>query len=106
MFNLTPSETFKEVVKVQVKTEGGIWREESFTGIFQRTPEERRAELNDKQFREVAEEVLVGWEMLDMQRMPVEFNPPNKAALLGLSGVAREITIVYLRANSGAKAKN
>lgn len=106
MFNLTPSETFKEPVKMQVKTENGLWREETFTAIFLRTGEERRAELHDKPFPEVVDEVLVGWEMVDLQRRPVEFTPENKAAFLRLSGAARETALTYLRANAGAKAKN
>ncbi|WP_343739994.1 hypothetical protein [Delftia tsuruhatensis] len=106
MFNLTPSETFKETVKIQVKTESGSWREESFTAIFQRSDEERRQELHNKPFAEVVDEFLVGWEMKDLQRLPVEFTPDNKAAFMRLPAAVRETAITYLRTNAGAKEKN
>lgn len=106
MFNLTPSETFKETVKTQTKTENGLWREESFTAVFQRTDESRRMELHNKPFAEVVEEVLVGWEMVDLQRKPVEFTPENKAAFMQIPAAVRETAITYLRTNAGAKEKN
>lgn len=106
MFNLTPSETFKETVKIQTKTESGLWREESFTAVFKRTAEERRQELHNKPFGEVVDEVLVGWDMVDLERKPVEFTPENKAAFLQIPAAVRETAITYLRTNAGAKEKN
>lgn len=106
MFNLTPSETFKETVKIQVKTESGSWREESFTAIFLRSEEERRQELHNKPFAEIVEEFLVGWDMKDMQRAPVDFSADNKAAFLRIPAAVRETAITYLRTNAGAKEKN
>lgn len=106
MFNLTPSETFKETVKIQTKTESGLWREESFTAVFKRSEEARRQELHNKPFCEVVDEFLVGWDMVDLQRKPVEFTPENKAAFLQIPAAVRETAITYLRTNAGAKEKN
>lgn len=106
MFDLTPSETFKETVKINSKTENGLWREESFKAVFKRSGEDRRLELHNKPFGELVDEFLVGWEMLDMQRRPVEFTPENKAAFLLIPAAVRETALVYLRTNVGAKEKN
>ena len=106
MFNLAPTETFKHEVKVQTKTESGSWREESFVGVFVRTPEDRRMELNDKTYAKLVDEVLIGWEMKDLQRLPVEFTPENKAAFLSIPAAVRETAVAYIGANAGAKVKN
>lgn len=105
MFNLALTETFKEEVKTQVKTANG-WREESFIGEFIRTPESRRDELQNKPFAQLVEEVLVGWEMKDLDRKPVDFTPEHKALFLEHPGAVRETALAYLKANAGAKPKN
>ena len=105
MFELTRKETFKEKVTVQVKTDGG-WREESFIGIFKRVDDDRQRELAGLTYKEVVDEILIGWEMQDMQRKPVEFNEENLAAFKSLPGAARETVLAFMSANSGAKQKN
>lgn len=105
MFNLAPTETFKEEVKIQSKTANG-WREESFIGEFLRSPESRRDELQTTPFVKLVDEFLVGWEMKDMERKPVDFTPEHKAAFLEIPAAVRETALAYLRANAGAKPKN
>lgn len=105
MFELARNETFKEKVTVQVKTDSG-WREEHFIGIFKRVDDDCQRELADVPYKEVLDEVLVGWEMVDMQRRPVEFTPENFAAFKSLPGAARETVLAFVRANAGAKEKN
>lgn len=105
MFELARKETFKEKVTVQVKTDSG-WREEHFIGIFKRTTTERQRELASMTFDEVLDEVMVGWEMVDMQRNPVDFTPDNLAAFKSLPGAAREAVLAFTNANIGAKQKN
>lgn len=106
-FSLTPSETFKQEVKAQVKTESGAWREESFIGIFKRTHEderERRLKLNNV---ELLREVMVGWDMKDLAtREVVEFSEANFDAFLRLTGPVREACIAYWNGNVGSKTKN
>ncbi|MEN2430720.1 hypothetical protein [Comamonas sp. F1-6] len=105
MFDLARKETFKEKVTVQVKTDSG-WREEHFIGIFKRVDDDRQRELASMTFKDVVDEVLVGWEMEDLQRKPVEFTPDNLMALKALPGAAREVVLAFMSANSGAKQKN
>lgn len=106
-FCLTPSETFKQEVKVQTKTATGAWREESFVGVFKRTPEddrERRLKLSNI---ELLREVLVDWEMKDLEtREEVPFTESNFEAFLRLTGAVREASIAYWNGNVGAKQKN
>lgn len=106
MFKLAQSETFKALIKVNVATPSGAWREESFTGIFKRTDEDRREELLALKFVELLREVLVGWEMVDEARVPVEFNEQNLEAFLKLTGAVREAAQAYWKHNVGAKEKN
>lgn len=106
MFQLVQTETFKAPVKVQVATPSGAWREESFTGIFKRTDEDQRDELLNLKNVELLRRVLVGWEMVDERRVPVEFNEQNFEAFLKLTGAVREATLVYWKHNVGAKEKN
>lgn len=105
MFSLARAETFKQKVTVQVKTDSG-WREEHFTGIFKRVGDERQHELAGVNYKDVVDEVLVGWEMVDLERKPVEFTPENLAAFKALPGAARETVLAFLNANGGAKQKN
>ena len=105
MFELARKETFKEKVTVQVKTDSG-WREEHFIGIFKRVDDDRQRELSAMTFKEVVDEVLVDWDMVDMQRKPVEFTPENLEALKSLPGAARDTVLTFFNANSGAKQKN
>lgn len=106
MFTLAPKETFKAPVKVNVATTSGAWREESFTAIFKRTDEENRERLLALKNTELLREVLLGWEMVDESRAPVEFNEQNFEGLLKLTGAVRETAVVYWKHNVGAKEKN
>ncbi len=106
MFILQPVETFKAPVKVNVATQSGAWREESFTGIFQRTDETERKELLELTNVELLRRVLKGWEMVDEKRQTVEFNEQNFEAFLRLTGACREAAMVYWKHNVGAKEKN
>lgn len=106
-FALRPSETFRQEVKVQVKTEKGTWREESFTGIFKRTKEEDRERLLKLSNVELLREVMVGWDMKDLEtKEAVEFNEANFEAFLQLTGAVREASIAYWNGNVGSKTKN
>lgn len=105
MFSLQRKENFKQEVKVNVKTDNG-WREEKFTGIFKRLPDARTKELVGAPVGDVVDEVLVGWEMVDLARAPVEFNAENLAALKELPGVSFAVAMAFFAANSGAKEKN
>lgn len=106
MFVLTPTETFKAPVKVQVATASGGWREESFMGIFLRSDDEEREELLGLKNVELLRRKLKGWEMVDENRVPVEFNEQNFKAFLLLTGAVREAASVYWKHNVGAKEKN
>lgn len=106
MFILTPTETFKAPVKVNVATPSGGWREESFTAIFKRTDEEQRDELINLSNVELLRRVLTGWEMVDENRAPVPFNEQNFEAFVRLTGAVRETMLVYWKHNVGAKEKN
>lgn len=106
MFDLNPKETFKTTIKHQSPLPSGGWREETFVGEFLRTPEEEREELLKLTYVEVCEQKLVGWEMVDLQRKPVEFTPENKAAFLRISGAVRETALKYFNVNAGIKEKN
>lgn len=106
-FALTPSETFKQDVKVQVKTETGAWREESFVAIFKRTKEEDRKRLLGLENVPLLREVMVGWEMKDLQtKQEVDFNEDNFEAFLQLTGAVRESSVAYWNGNVGSKVKN
>ena len=106
MFCIDRSETFKQKVTVNVKTESGGWREEHFMGIFKRVDAERAKEIANMPFPQALDEVLVGWEMVDLQRVPVEFCPENLAGFKILPDAPRETVLAFLRANGGAKEKN
>ncbi|MDB5884242.1 MAG: hypothetical protein JWR74_413 [Polaromonas sp.] len=106
MFNLAPTETFKAPVTVNVAQPGGGWKQESFTGEFKRTDEDRREELLALKNVELVREVLVGWSMKDEQRNDVPFTPENLDAFCRLTGAVRETTLAYWQHNVGAKAKN
>ena len=106
MFHLAPTETFKATVKVNVATPSGGWREESFVAVFKRTFEEDRDELIRLSNVELMRRVLVGWEMKDENRAPVEFNEQNQEAFLRLTGAVREAMLAYWSHNVGAKEKN
>lgn len=106
MFNLTPEETFKASVKVNVATKSGAWREESFTGEFLRTPEEDREELLALKNVELVRRVLIGWDMKDAQGQPVPFDENTLTAFCRLTGAVRETTMTYWKHNVGAKEKN
>lgn len=105
MFSLQRSPTFKQEVKVNVKTDN-LWREEKFTGIFKRVDDARQKELVNTSVHEVVDEVLVGWEMVDMERKPVDFNPDTVAALKAQPGSSMAVAMAFFAANSGAKEKN
>ena len=106
MFILAPTETFKAKVTVNVATQSGGWREESFTGIFKRTHEEDRERLLQLKNTELLREVMLGWEMVDEQRTPVDFSPETFESFLRLTGAVRETATTYWQHNVGAKAKN
>lgn len=105
MFCIVRSETFKQKVTVNVKTDSG-WREEHFFGIFKRVDAERAKEIANMPFPQALDEVLVGWEMVDLQRMPVEFTAENLAGFKLLPDAPRETVLAFLKANGGAKEKN
>lgn len=105
MFNIARKENFKETVKVHVKTDSG-WREESFVGIFKRVNQTRQQELLNVPFNDALDEVLVGWEMKDLDRQDVPFTDENVAAFKEIPNAARETVLAYLAANGGAKQKN
>lgn len=106
MFVLNPTEKFKATVKVNVATTSGGWREESFVGVFLRTPESEREEILELKNAELVRRVLVDWEMVDENRSPVPFTPENLEAFLKLTGAVRETAMTYFSHNVGAKQKN
>lgn len=106
MFILAPTETFKATVKVNVATPSGAWREESFVGVFKRTYEDQREHLRTLSNVELLRRVLVGWDMVDENRAPVDFTPDNFEAFLQLIGACRETCLAYWMHNAGAKEKN
>jgi len=105
-FNLTPTEKFKAVVTVNVTKPAGGWKQESFTGEFLRTHEDKREELLALPNVELVRRVLVGWSMQDDERNEVPFTPENLDAFCRLTGAVRETTLAYWQHNVGAKAKN
>ena len=90
MFSIQRSETFKQKV----------------TGIFKRVDADRAKEIANMPFPLAVDEVLVGWEMVDLQRMPVEFTAENLAGFKLLPDAPRETVMAFLKANAGAKEKN
>lgn len=106
MFILTPEETFKASVKVNVATKSGAWREESFIGEFKRTDEDEREELLALKNVDLVRRVLIGWDMKDGQGQPVPFDDSTLNAFCRLTGAVRETTLVYWKHNVGAKEKN
>ncbi len=106
MFSLSPTDTFKATVKVNVATKSGAWREESFVAEFERTFEDEREHLLSLKNTELIGRVLIGWEMRDETGSPVPFTPENKASFMRLSGAVREATLAYWQHNAGAKQKN
>lgn len=105
MFGIDRKPTFKQKVIVNVKTDSG-WREEFFTGIFKRVNSERAKEISNMPFPQALDEVLVGWEMEDLERKPVEFTAENLAGFKLLPDAPRETVLAFLKANGGAKEKN
>lgn len=105
MFSIQRSPTFKQKVTVNVKTDNG-WREEHFIGIFKRLDGDHAKEIANMPFPQAVDEVLVGWEMVDLERKPVEFNPENLAGFKCWSDATRETVMAFLKANGGAKEKN
>lgn len=105
MFSLQRSPTFKQEVKVNVKTDN-LWREEKFTGIFKRVGDARQKELVSIPVNEVVDEVLVGWDMVDLERKPVEFTADAVLALKDLPGASMAVAMAFFAANAGAKEKN
>lgn len=105
MFSLERKPTFKQEVKVNVKTDNA-WREEKFTGVFKRVGDARQKELVGTPVNEVVDEVLVGWEMVDLERKPVEFTAEAVLALKDLPGASMAVAMAFFAANTGAKEKN
>ena len=106
MFTLTPSETFKATVTVQVATATGGWKTESFVGEFERTDDDEREALLALSNKALVQRVLIGWDMKDEKKNPVEFNEIHKEMFMRLTGALRETMLVYWQHNAGAKAKN
>ncbi|SFB96728.1 hypothetical protein SAMN05216344_106126 [Polaromonas sp. OV174] len=106
MFNLAPTQTFKETVTVSVKQENGSWKEESFTAVFDRASEDDREELLALKHVELVRRKLVGWQMKDAQGQDVPFTPENLEGLLKLTGAVRETVMSFWRANTGSREKN
>ena len=105
-FNLTPTETFKETVTVNVKQANGSWKQETFIGEFKRASEEDRKGLAALSDVDLVRDRLVGWKMKDEQKNDVPFTTENLDAFCKLTGAVRETVIAFWRANTGAREKN
>ena len=105
-FNLTPTETFKETVTVNVKQANGSWKQETFIGEFKRASEEDRKGLAALSDVDLVRDRLVGWKMKDEQKNDVPFTTENLDAFCKLTGAGRETVIAFWRANTGAREKN
>ena len=111
-FALAQTETFRSTVKVNVRTNAGTWREETFTAIFLRRFEEHRDRLAEMKNVDLLREVMVGWEGItasEKDKTPVEFNPENFEGFLQLSGAVREAATQFMLDNFNIKetrAKN
>jgi hypothetical protein len=105
-FSLAPSQTFQQSVAVNVKQENGSWKEESFIGIFERSPETEREALLELKHVELVRRKLVGWKMKDLAGDDVPFTPENLEGFLLLTGAVRETVLAYWKANTGAREKN
>ena len=114
-FALAQTETFKSLVKVNVRTSkgaNGTWREETFTAIFKRVDEDDRERLAAMKYSDVLREVLVSWDgvtVSEEDKTPVPFTPENFEGFLLLSGAVRETANQFFLDNFNikeARAKN
>ncbi|KQM68774.1 hypothetical protein [Xylophilus sp. Leaf220] len=105
-FNLTPTETFKETVTVNVKQANGAWKQDSYIAEFKRATEEERKGLASLSDVDLVRDRLVGWSMKDEQKNDVPFTPENLDALCSFTAAVRETAVTFWQANLGAKQKN
>ncbi|KQM79818.1 hypothetical protein [Xylophilus sp. Leaf220] len=105
-FNLTPTETFKETVTVNVKQANGGWKQDSYIGEFKRASEEERKALAALSDVDLVRDRLVGWSMKDDNKNDVPFTPENLDALCSFTAAVRETAVTFWQANLGAKQKN
>lgn len=112
-FILDLSDGYLWPVKFSIPVDGGRHETQTFEGRFMRLPQERIEELlrmgreyavavrkaeplTGMSDREIAAEVLIGWEGInasDGQELP--FNKSNKAKLLSIPGVASAVTSAW-----------
>jgi len=109
MFKIAQSETYKQVVVVQIP---GSKAKNSFEIEFKRLPQSevtstlqriKDAEITDVDF---CREIVLGWKGVADEDGEMEFNEENLSVLLEIFPVPRTIVQAYFDSIVGAKAKN
>lgn len=123
-FVLEQSPTFKHPVSIREVLDGGKIRQHQFTAVFNRLTQtrieeagmqvsalqaaiRRGEEIKDIPTRQIADEILAGWEgITTADGEPVEMTPSTKAQLLDRAAVADALVETFFEADRKARAKN
>jgi len=123
-FVLEQSPTFTHPIIIRELRDGGKYRTHQFEAIYRRLPQSRMEEvqlqyqaikaaavrdqpLESIPTREIAAEILQGWEgITNPDGSPVEFSESYKAQLLEVATVADVLVETFFDAHAKAKAKN
>ena len=123
-FVLEQSPTFRHPVSIREVLDGGKIRTHQFTAIFNRLTQtrieeagmqvsalqaaiRRGEEIKDIPTRQIADEILAGWEgITTADGEPVEMTASTKAQLLDRAAVADALVETFFEADRKARAKN
>ena len=123
-FVLEQSPTFKHPVSIREVLDVGKIRTHQFTAIFNRLTQtrieeagmqvsalqaaiRRGEEIKDIPTRQIADEILAGWEgITTADGEPVEMTASTKAQLLDRAAVADALVETFFEADRKARAKN
>jgi hypothetical protein len=113
MFKIDLSKTYTYPVTIEIKTEDGKTKKQSFKAKFNRysqteldeiIKDSQDNEINDQQ---LAEKVLVGWEGIqDADGNDLEFNNENRDVVLDAFPVRPSVIEAWFESLQGAKRKN
>lgn len=113
MFTVSLKESFVWPVSFRVPTDGGGYIDANFDAEFKRLSQTRLEEITEKltagmmNDRQVAEEVLVGWNGVQTEDGgAVPFTKASKARLLDIAGLASALVLAFTDALRGARTKN
>lgn len=113
MFVLDQTDSYKWPVSVKFPTDAGKFETQSFDATFARLKQSRIDEIRDGavagkiKAREIADEVMTGWEgVQDGDGAEVAYTPQTKARLLDTQIVASAIFTAWMDSLDGGKRKN